>query len=257
MKSAFVDTFGPLGLIELLLGLIGIGAALRNRDENGRMLVLILAVSMTLFAVAMTQRFVQYAVYWLPLLLILGVVAMREIVNANWLREKLPIKFSGSALFSLAIVGLAAAQIAGDVWLTVRFREGSFAAMSAQIAEAVPPNTRVLADATWWWALRDDRTFSESGVLHAIRADLRLAGEDASPEAAAAELMRRIQPDYIVADPTESCGTLADDEWTAMLALARSQCEQVDVIDGPWVGLPDRAVYALGQEITVYRCDVP
>lgn len=255
MKSAFVDTFGPLGLIELILGLIGIGAAVRSREEHGRMLVLILAVSMILFAVAMTQRFVQYAVYWLPLLLILGVTAMREIVNVDWIREKLPSKFSGAFLFSLGIVALVAAQMAGDVWLTLKFGEGSFTAMGDEIAGAVPPNTRVLADATWWWALRDDRTFSESGVLHAIRADLRLAGADASPEAAAAELMRRIQPDYIVADPTESCGTSADDEWDALLALARSDCEQVDVIDGPWVGMPDRAVYALGQEITVYRCD--
>jgi hypothetical protein len=207
-------------------------------------------VGFTVFAFFANQRFLQYGLYWSPILFLLGAIGLYDLVlrylpaSAD---RRLPI-------FRLSVAGLVIVNVAGALWLTLRSRDTSYPAMLANVESAVPPRTTVIADSVWWWALRDQRVYSESETLLAFNGK-RIADGFPEDSAQAADLMMRtIHPDYVLVDKTLSCQSESSDLWVAWMDRVAQDCSKVTQLAGPRVGQAGYELNILGQTTAVYHC---
>lgn len=257
LRLTFWVAGGPLSLLELLLAVAGAAFGLR-RGGSARMLSAIALLSLGVFAAGYSQRFVQYALLWSPFWFILGAGALRQFAAT----------VPGPRWRQMGFVALAsallAAQLAGDAWLVYRYRDGRYDETFNALASAVPSDARVIADMTWWWALRDGRAFMADEYVFllgqtretVVRSYLG-APTAATPAAALPALLDQLAPDYLVIDRATGCNQEPGAEWAALEAYARRRCELVDEIAGAWVGDPGRATSQFAQVSSVFQCAAP
>jgi hypothetical protein len=256
LRLTFWDFGKPLSLAETILTVIGIFFGVRRRDGLTWALLVIVGISMAVFALAFGQRFVQYGIYWSPLLILLGVTGLRDLFE--WLRARLSaVRLSATDAVEYATALLVCLNLLGTMWLYSRFVSGEYMPTAQQIADAVPTDSRVIADSTWWWVLNPGRVFSDSDVLVAARGKMLADGLQPTPGEVAQSTLLTYQPDYVVLDRSLSCTSDVSDLWRAWTATIKAECESVASIDGPWVGTPGMEVYQVGQTISVYHCPQP
>lgn len=237
------------GLLEGLLALLGLGVAVIRRNQADRLLVIWVGVSFATFALLFSQRFVNYYVLWSPLLILLGLSAI------DFIAARLPGAFQKTIILRHAsiVVGLAlaAANLAGTIWLTYRYRDNNFLALSQAVQTAVPKGVRVLADPNWWWSLRQDRTFiTDEYFLYPLP-----PFSPPSPSITAA--IDYLKPDYILLDSATSCADLNGPGHAELQTYAQSSCTLIGTLDGVWRNDPGRATTLLGQTTSIYRCTPP
>jgi 4-amino-4-deoxy-L-arabinose transferase-like glycosyltransferase len=254
---AFWEFGKPLSLGETFLTILGIIFALRRRDGVTWVLLVIIGVSLAVYMMVMGQRFVQYAVYWSPMLILLGMKALHELILV--IQQKVPglRRLSAPAILSLYTAGLAVANFAGAFYLVTHFEGGDYMPMARRLAEAVPSDTRVMADSTWWWTLNPERIFSDSDVLFAAQGKMLAEGPRRTDAQVVQEVMANYRPDYVLVDHSLSCNTDVSDLWREWTALVEADCELVTRIDGPWVDKPGFEAFQLGQTVSVYHCPQP
>jgi 4-amino-4-deoxy-L-arabinose transferase-like glycosyltransferase len=254
LGDVFWTAGGVLAVVEGALTVAGIGFAIRRGGRADRVVLIVLGVSLAVFGVLMTQRFVQYSVFWAPLYLTLGAAALYD-----WLTSRPEpqggSRLSGREVFALLCGAMVVGNLIGGVWLLARFGSGDFDGMEAALREAVPEGTRVVADSPWWWALRADHTFLDTDYVLAAAAAARAetpgaAGEDA----AVADALDGLDPDYIVLDDALGCRAEAGEPEAAAERYAVSTCELTTTIVGAWVGDVEKQPYQMGQRVRVYAC---
>ncbi len=238
-----------LGLLEGLLTIAGLVVAFIRRNQADRLLVIWVGVSFATFALLFSQRFVNYYVLWSPLLILLGLSAI------DFIAARLPGAFQQTIILRHAslVVGLAlaATNLAGTIWLTYRYRDNNFLALSQAVQTAVPKGVRVLADPNWWWSLRTDRTFiTDEYFLYPLP-----PFTPPSPSVTAA--IDYLKPDYILLDSATSCADLNGPGHAELQTYAKSSCTLIGTLDGVWRNDPSRATTLLGQTTSIYRCTLP
>lgn len=251
-RSAYVDVAWPAGLIEAGLAGLGVGLALYRRSRADRTWLTVLGISILAFAGLFSQRFIQYSVLWTPLALLGGFAAADAL--ATRLSRGNP-RLARAGLVGLA-VSISLIQIAGNGWLVHKFRGSNFTDMEARLAELVPPGARVLADGSWWWALKPNRVFMSDQYL---LAEAPAAEEPAGDSRSAvrpwiARLMARLRPDYVLVDGALDCASDPGAGWTELRRYLASHCEPIADLAGAWVDDPRARTHLLGQTTSVYRC---
>lgn len=242
----------PLALAEALLGLGGLALAFRRASRH-RFLATIVSVSMVAFALGFSQRFVQYGVLWTPLLFLLGTAALDE---ASSLRRdptapaqpSFPLRW----LARRAAIGLIVLNLAGTVWLAYRFSTSNFAAMSQDLSRLVPPGARVMAESTWWWALRRDRVF----LIDELFLDMPNVTMEGLPAQGLA-LLQRLHPDYVLLDSAIGCQQQPTRQWFELQASVGAFCRPVGRLHGARLGDVGLGFSVVGQSTSVFRCDYP
>jgi len=234
-----------------LVGLGGLALAFRRASRH-RFLATIVSVSMVAFALGFSQRFVQYGVLWTPLLFLLGTAALDEasLHRGPTVRARLssPLRW----LARRAAIGLIVLNLAGTGWLAYRFSTSNFAAMSQDLSRLVPPGARVMAESTWWWALRRDRVFLTDEYFldmpNETMAGLRTQG---------LALLQRLHPDYVLLDSAIGCQQQPTRQWFELQASVGAFCRLVGRLHGAWLGDVGLGFSVVGQSTTVFRCDYP
>jgi len=250
--TAYIDTAWPIALIETGLGGLGLGLALYRRAQPDKMWLTVVGVSVVAFAFLFSQRFVEYSVLWTPFLLLGGFAAVEVLVNRlsggdRWLARAWLLGLAGS---------ISLLQIAEDGWLVYKFKNSNFEQMEAQLADLVPEGTRVLADNSWWWALKLNRVFmSDQYVL----AEAPGSGETGGDSQAAVQpwvisLMGRLRPDYVLLDEGIDCASDRGPGWTDLKRYLVHYCEPITDIAGAWVNDSRAKTHLLGQITSIYRC---
>jgi hypothetical protein len=241
-RSADVDVVSPIGLIEAGLAGLGVGLTLCKRDRADRTWLTVLSVSIPAFAFLFSQRFIQYSVLWTPFLLLGGFAAADALANR--------LSGGNAKLARAWLVGLALTislvQIAGNAWLVHKFRGSNFTDMEARLAELVPPGARVLADGTWWWALKPKRVFmSDQYLLTEAPASGKPDGDSRTAiRPWIIRLMARLWPDYVLGHGALDCASDHGAGWTDLKGYLARHCESIADIAGTWVNDPRKHALA-------------
>jgi 4-amino-4-deoxy-L-arabinose transferase-like glycosyltransferase len=255
LGDVFWTAGGVLAVVEGALAVAGIGFAIRRRTQADRVMLIVLGVSLAVFGVLMTQRFVQYSVFWAPLYLTLGAAALHDWLTSKPEPEGDTRRLSGRERYALLCGVMVVGNLIGGVWLMAQFGDGDFRGMEAALREAVPEGTRVVADSPWWWALRADHTFLDTDYVLAAAAASRAETAGGAGEGAAVEdALDHLNPDYIVLDDALGCRAEAGVAEAAAERYAESTCELTTIIVGSWFGDVEKQPYQMGQQLQVYAC---
>ena len=250
---------GPLSLLELLLALAGLAAAMRRGAAARKWIMAIALGSLGIFALVFSQRFIQYAILWSPFWFVLGAAALHEFAGrlaarGIWIHSR-------RSVFALIIGALLSMQLGGDLWLIYRFRDGEYRQTFEAVAAAIPAGTRVVADMTWWWTLRDRRTFLADEYFFLINESPSPAlSSFLTPNEAAISnidmlaLMQHLTPEYIVLDRATGCYQEPGTEWFEVAAYVEEQCTLVEEIAGAWLEDVGRRTSQFAQVNSVYKC---
>jgi hypothetical protein len=209
---------------------------------------------MLAYGLVFSQRLVQYGVLWSPLLFILGLAALERLAERFG-----PALFGGAKaglLLGLAGVGIAALNLAGDIWLVQGHQGGDFDVMNREVGRLVPAGVTVFGDPNWWWGLQATRDFiSDDYLVWIAPAGAREPGAPGPAlEAWLAGVMAELRPGYILVDSALGCEIEGGAVWSALNDYAGQQCEPVGVVDGGWLGDPQKRTSLLAQSTRVYRC---
>jgi hypothetical protein len=238
-----------LGVLEALLSIVGIWVAFRRRSLPDRLLLIWIATSFIVFAGLFSQRFVNYYTLWSPLLILLGVTAIQ--VLSKRIANKLQQPALVQTVTVLAGVGLVAANLTGNIWVTRNSYTNNFSNMGQSLLEIVPADTRVIADPNWWWVLRNDHVFiTDEYFLYPLP-------PFNPPPATIQDGIQYLRPDYILIDSATSCINRDGPGHAELLAYAISNCTLVTNLDGAWVNDPGLRTNLLGQTTSIYRCTAP
>jgi 4-amino-4-deoxy-L-arabinose transferase-like glycosyltransferase len=258
--AVFWTAGGPLSLLEGALAVLGSLVALLRGSRNERTLLVMAYGALLVFGFLVPFRHLQYGVLWTPFWYLLGAHAV--FVMAEWAVDRFAVSaVRARVIATLALAVLALGNFAGDLWLIAKWRGADFAETGEAIAALVPEDTRVIADTTWWWALRDDRVFLADDYFVALadgenRAVQRFLGVDAapSPHRLVELALRKLQPDFVIMDRALRSHTDTEPAWTALKDIMEERCSVVGTVPGPWVDDPSRWSTQLGQVSTVYAC---
>ncbi len=257
LRLAFWVAGGLLSLLELLLALAGLAAAVRHGAPARNWITAIALGSLGIFALVFSQRFIQYAILWSPFWFVLGAATLHKLVDRLTARKIW--NNSRESVFALITGAFLSVQLAGDLWLIYRYRDGEYRQTFHAVAAVIPTETRVVADMTWWWALRDRRTFladeyfffineSRSPALSSFLSsnEKRISNIDT--------LMEHLTPEYIVLDRATGCYQEPGPEWFEVAAYVQEQCTLVEEIAGAWLDDEDRRTSQFAQLSSVYKC---
>ena len=259
LRLAFWVAGGPLSLLELLLGIAGLVAAVRHGAAARNWITAIALGSLGIFALVFSQRFIQYAILWSPFWFVLGAAALHEF--AGRLNARGIWNHSRGGIFALITGAILSMQLAGDLWLIYRFRDGEYRQTFEAITAAIPMEARVVADMTWWWALRDKRTFLADEYFFLINesqspalSSFLLPNETTILNVDTPTLMEHLTPEYIVLDRATGCYQEPGPEWFEVAAYVQEQCTLVEEIAGAWLDDVGPRTSQFAQLSSVYNC---
>lgn len=248
-----IDVYGwqgkPWVIVEALLSLCGLIVALKRRNRTDQFLLSWVAVSFFIFGLIFSQRFISYNSLFSPLLILLGVSTLEPLTN--WLAGALKRPQSSPALATWVSLGVLAINLAGITWLTFRYANNNFDALSAALEKIVPPGSSVLADPNWWWALRHEHTFiTDEYFLYPLP-----PFEPDSPNVTAA--VNYMKPDYVLVDLATSCFDVDGPGHAELVTYVEASCTLVSKLDGVWQNEPSLKTTLLGQTTSIYQCIYP
>lgn len=247
LKTAYIDTPWPISLIETALSMSGLSFAFYRRNPSDKIMLGLVGISVIGFAFLFSQRFIQYSVLWLPLLLLSGFAAVEALTNYLGNHNE---RLSTLGLWGIAVtIGLI--QLGANGWLALKFRESNFEQMEVQLDNTIPPGTRVLADTSWWWALSARRTFLSDEYFIA---DFPNAEARDVVSAWTISEMQRLHPEYVLLDNAIGCTNAQGPAWTALHQYLTHSCTLVEDLKGFWWNDPAYELSLLGQVTSVYRC---
>ncbi len=252
---------GGSQLEALLFGIASITLVL-NRNRRGLALLGLIATTLLLFGLFFSQRFFQYSALWAPFVAIVTVAGIAHIVTL--IRRAIPIwtSLQAETLIAVCMLTICSGYLAIDAIFTLRNMDGNYAETAQAVADLVPADSTVLADATWWWVLNTEHTFLTDEYLFMLPNTVDQRVQDfldvdatASTTDAASALFTTLQPDYVILDSASGCNMGATADWEAAHALVTHTCETVGTVPGSWINDPRKVTSQFGQTSTVYRCD--
>jgi MFS family permease len=248
LSAAYFPSTWSFSLLETVLGLLGLGFAVYRRSQADKILVILILISIATFTFLLSQRFAQYSLLWTPWLVLGGCAALEVLIQRFTHAQP---AWAGPLLATAAGV-LAIMQLGATGWLVYKFRDNNFSQMEVQIAQVVPQGKRVMADTTWWWALKEQRTFISDEY---ISPPLVSATNKPVDPAWIDVLMRRLHPDYVLFDNALGCNNVGGNGWSDELNYLTQYCQPVARVSGSGVNDPNQITNLLGQTTTIYKCN--
>jgi len=234
---------GFSGLAVILSALYITGAAVvPRRDTTGRaarLLAIFVVVSLVSFNLVNVYKPDYYAVLWHAPLTLLGVIGVKTLLageRLSTLWERLP-QWMHTRRVDIVLGSLLLALVAGNVYLSVKFRPADYDVYAQALREAVPPGERVLANELWWYALYD-RDMIASIRLYTT---YYIRHEPVGTPYYFEQDMAQTAPSYIVLGELVGCRALVDETYWRLAAYAQSTCKPIRSISGTW--FEDSVVY--------------
>ncbi len=249
LKQVYVAGLNFTVLPFTLAAIAGVVAAAQRRGPSDRLLLFMLAASMTLFALAMPHKNPRYGVLWDPLAALL--IAAAVVRLAPRLEAHLPVRLTHRAPWLIA-APLIALHLAVQGWLAVRFAGRDTGSYYQEVRALIAPGEPVLADVTLWYAFRDRNPFTADWALAQTS---RLLGPQPSWDTVAAAFVEAVDPVYVVDDGSVGCSVDVDPLAAAYSAYLRDACRQVGQVDDPWFGAGGQI--GQGGPTLVYICRAP
>jgi hypothetical protein len=253
--------FAPfLSLPQAALFMLGLGYAPFSRDRNLLTLFFIaLLANLTFAAVNQRYQLLGYSLHWLPLYLVLGVAALERLTaNLNW---------RGVRPATLALLGLAALYLAGDIRLTSAQLGETYRRDARVLFEDVPPGSRVLTASYWWLEMRDTVVLIDEYQLMPFNTILwwnglpelttaqaqALAGERLIEEDEVRDRILALKPNYVIDDTVIGC--LSDQEETArgLTDYVAQHCILIQVYKSAFAN----RLQPIERPQSVYTCPAP
>jgi hypothetical protein len=251
LRESFWTIGGPLGLVDAGFAMLGIVAALRQRTQTDRVMMIVVVISLLTFALGMGQKFGTYAYLWTPHFYLMGAAALRGWVQA----VRIPVINLQNKMAWAGIIGsIIALNISGSLWFAYRFKDSDYAGMSARIQQSLPKGARVLADPTWWWSLSADYKYlNDEYVPYSLAAANARRSADSYDQIVAA-LMRDLDVNYVLLDEAIACYDGGGADWSALKNYVVANCHTVDAVTGPWNVDLNKRYYPLAQKTIIYKC---
>lgn len=260
LAAVFWTAGGPLSLAEGALAAGGSLYALLRGSRSDRTLLVVAYGALIAFGFLVPFRYLQYGVLWSPFWYLLGTRAV--FAAGGWASARFapgPDRMGKAASIALGVLVLG--NYAGDLWLIYRWRGADFVETGAALAALIPADSRVIADTTWWWALRDNRVFMADDYFVAladgengeVRDFLGAAGSPSQRELVELAL-RKLRPDFVIMDRALRSHSDPDATWETLKGVLEERCLVAGAVSGPWVDDPSRRSTQLGQVSTVYAC---
>ena len=259
-KAIFWTAGGPLSLMEGGLAVYGSLFAVFRGSRADRTLLVIALGALAAFGLLVPFRHLQYGILWTPFWYLLGTRAV--LATGEWAASRFALSPAltrnvVSLLLGLMVLG----NYLGDLWLIYQWRGADFKKTSEALADLIPEHSRVIADTTWWWALRKDRVFIADDYFVTLSNGQdptvqRFLGVNAPPsQYQLVELtLQKLRPDYVVMDSAFRSHSDPDPSWFTLKAILQDRCSVVGSVAGPWANDVTRATTQLGQVSTVYTC---
>jgi 4-amino-4-deoxy-L-arabinose transferase-like glycosyltransferase len=253
LQDSFGLLYGPLGLMDLGLLVIGLGWATQQRNAANRFVAVILVVSLIGFTVGMSQKFPQYALIWLPLTYLIAVASLSAWLSSRTFKLG-GVKYSGIQVCIVIVAGFVALNSAGGLWLGYRFRNSQADRLNKEVRAVVPPGARVLAGQVWWWALNEERTFISDEY---VSLPFIYPGKpnSQSTQQLIETTIDDLKPDYLIIGNALACSTFPDEIGQAYQSYARQHCQATTTLRSPWVDDTGKWFTYLGHDNSIYRCD--
>lgn len=226
--------------------LFGIAYAVTRRTSGDRLLLATLGISIAGFALVMPHKNPFYGVLWEPLLALLagaGVVRL-----AASLSERRP-SIGASRPAVLLLAPLLVANLASQVWLTVKFSPRNLDRYLDEVREHVQPGSRVMGDPALWFVFRHDYDFTSDMYMDFCRATATCSEID---RLEAARILDALAVEVVVEDGALGCSTTptpASHVWADHLA---ETCVRVGVVENRWFGAYGQE--GRGRETRIYDC---
>lgn len=242
---------GLLGLAELGLGTFGLAFALIHRNSSDVIMATIIGVPFFFFTIIFSQRFSNYGILWSPLLYLVGFGAAERLTNHLTHIKKFSFLEVSIVLASSLVILL---NLAGNFWLTYRYRENNFDKMNQTIQTIIPAGARVLGDQNWWWILRDvNAVIPDEYFLYPLPYE---NDPTLNAEGRVKDYIAYFHPNYILIDSSIACAMDAGGPgWTELDDFTKNECKVVGTIDGAWWGDLGKSTNIVGQRTTIYQCD--
>lgn len=239
LVANYALAYGGGAALQVVYFLVAIGVALWRRGRANVALLALVGISLGAFTLLKVSKQPATSVLWIPFLVILLAGNLISVSDTLTQRVDLPL-VRGLSLAYLIVLPLLLAYAAGDVWLVWRFREVDYRAQVAAFQRAIPPQSQVVAESTWWYGLGlQDRTFLDDAYFQWLSRD----HPDGLAEADLALEFETLELDYAILDDGFSC-TTDFEGYDAYAAFVMDNCDLVAHVEMPsYTGPKDNGVY--------------
>lgn len=214
---------------------LGLAGVLARRERRLLALAFVLVVSSITYAVVnRNYQLLGYAMWWLPLYVVLGVSALDSFaVPAS--------NFSRIRLNNIALASLFLLYAAGNVYLTRKPLGENYQNDADALLEGIAPGSRVLTSEVWWYAMHDRVVVVDEAMLfqHPRRSPGAVFVSDA--ENVAEKLSGVMAPDYAVLDQVLGCFSSPESTSLALTAYVEKNCRRLKTYQSELFG--EQAVY--------------
>lgn len=252
-RGLYLSNMGGVVIVFTLYLIAGFAYLSWKRPTGTKHLLVMWGVSMAAFFMLMAHKNWFYEVLWEPLSsLVVGAAGVAlagqaaSFASARWGRAVRP-----EAALLILLAPLFAANLAAQVWMTLKFSPRDVPGYIASIQASIPPGPTLYGNMTLAPAFHDRNPFlADSYIRYCLT-----SGECQNlSEQDELNLLAGLDPDYIIYDGRTGCDD-ASVRSERIQQYAETSCILVTQIDNPWFGLNGNNIQ--GHPTLIYRCDTP
>ncbi len=246
LRDAYFESMSHAVSAFTAFALAGIIYALHRREKSDRLLLILFGLSILGFTLGTRHKYNAYFSLWDPLGALFIASAATRISPA--IMRRLPAffsKLSSRQIALLLILPLVSLNLAGWLWLSIKFHPRDWGRYLDEVRALVPPGVRVVGDNKFLYAFAGRNPFVGEVYFSYFR------GGDPSLESIVEDL-ETLQADYVIHDGAVTCdfGSLPIDQ--RFSDYLEETCTPVGEVTDRWFG----AWGQIGQGVptTVYDC---
>jgi hypothetical protein len=246
LAVSFGSSGGPIAFTEALFAVIGTVYALTHHNRTARLVLVTYAVALLLFLLISPPGWFQYGALWSPAYYLLGIVGLLHFMR----------RYSRSLIFGLA--GLAALNLAGDIWLAGRTSEHHYEALANKIAQSLQPDDVIMGDIVWWWGLEHpDHLITDQHLDYAARQGSRISrafygvSRGDGDQEITGRVFSMIAPDVVLIDGALGCADSSTPIHKAFISSVEQTCTQIGIVEPAITEWPASPI---GQATRIFRC---